>query len=77
MQISNPYYIQRIKEMKQAYSKLPWYQRFWFGFWSYSLSCALSEIDFNNPTTEQVNSLLNASEETWFFKTIFGLLKNI
>ncbi|CDZ77570.1 hypothetical protein BN59_01853 [Legionella massiliensis] len=74
MRITHGGYISRLKQLKQSYSDLPWYQRWWFSLWSYDLSSALSEIDDENPTTEQVDNLLSKSKEAWFFKSIFGFL---
>lgn len=74
MFITNETSIQSLKTLKQSYNDLPWYQRFWFSLWSYDQSAALSTIDDEKPTTEQVNDLLRASEEAWFFNSIFNLL---
>ncbi len=74
MLITNENYFKALRQLKQTYAELPWYQRFWFNLWSYSLSNALSAIDLNNPTTEQVDDLLKASDEAWFFNSIFKLL---
>ncbi|MBA2710954.1 MAG: F-box protein [Tatlockia sp.] len=71
MLITNDTYIQALKKLKQSYSDLPWYQRWWFTLWSYSLSNALSSIDSKKPTIAQVDQLFKASDEAWFFKSIF------
>ncbi|MBA3537151.1 MAG: hypothetical protein H0T84_11165, partial [Tatlockia sp.] len=74
MLITNENYRQALRRLNEDYSDLPWYQRWWFSLWSYRLSSALSTIDLNNPTTEQVEELVKFSDEAWFFNSIFGLL---
>jgi hypothetical protein len=74
MLITNENYRQALRLLKQTYSDLPWYQRWWFSLWSYPLSTALSAIDLDNPTTEQVDVLVKLSDESWFFNSIFGLI---
>lgn len=75
MLITNPAYLVELKKLKHAYAELPWYQRLWFSIWSYRLSRALSAIELENPTNEQIQTLYYASKEAWFFKSIFELLK--
>jgi len=74
MLITSENYRQALRQLRNDYSNLPWYQRWWFSLWSYSLSDSLSAIDLKNPTTEQVDELVKMSEESWFFNSIFGLL---
>ncbi|MBA3535851.1 MAG: F-box protein [Tatlockia sp.] len=74
MLITNDNYRQALRLLKQRYSDLPWYQRWWFSLWSYRLSSALSAMDLDNPTTEQVDDLVKMSDEAWFFNSIFGIL---
>ncbi|MBA3537289.1 MAG: F-box protein [Tatlockia sp.] len=74
MLITNENYLQALKSLKQSYSELPWYQRWWFSIWSYRLSSALSAINLDHPTSEQVKELFERSKEAWFFNSIFGIL---
>ncbi len=73
MLITNENYLQALKSLKQSYSELPWYQRWWFSIWSYRLSSALSAINLDHPTSEQVKELFERSKEAWFFNSIFGI----
>ena len=76
--ITSPSYIAALKKLKEDYAKLSWYKRFWFSISSYRLWRALWAIELDNPknqpTSEQIAALNAASEESWFFKSIFGLL---
>ncbi|MBA3536221.1 MAG: F-box protein [Tatlockia sp.] len=74
MLITSENYLKVLTRLKKEYSDLPWYRRWWFTLWSTNLSFALAAIDPNNPTTEQVDDLLKASDNAWFFNTIFDLI---
>jgi hypothetical protein len=74
MLITNPIYLAKLKTLQQNYANLPWYKRLLFSLCAYRLSHALSAIDANHPTKEQIQTLLSASKKSWFFKSIFGVL---
>lgn len=74
MHITNPLYLRELRQLKQSYHELPWYQRFWFSLCSFSLSNALTSIDLSEPTSEQIARLYEQSKNAWFFNSIFGLL---
>ncbi|MBA3535120.1 MAG: F-box protein [Tatlockia sp.] len=74
MLITSGNYLKALRRLRQEYSDLPWYKRWWFSLWSYNLSSGLAALDLNNPTTEQVDELLKASDNAWFFNTIFDLI---
>ncbi len=74
MLITQPEYQQQLRQLKDDYQALPWYQRFWFLLWSWRLARAIANIDPVNTTTENIYTLLCLSSQAWFFKSVFGLL---
>lgn len=70
--ITNETYIQALAKLHDDYSHLPWYQRWTVRITDRQLFSALSAIDQKNPTVAQANTLLKASEDSWFFKYLFG-----
>ncbi len=74
MTITVTAYVGALKSLKANYLKLPLYKRLWFNFWSYRLASTLSEISLENPSLDQMNTLLRIAKKSWFFKSIFGLL---
>lgn len=66
----------QLLDIQQAYLALPFYKRLWLHLCSWSLARALSKINPETTTKDDVYHLFQSYINAWFFNTAYGILSN-